>query len=97
MSEKKFIDGLFTSRRESAPEFVLANLSFKTEKFIEWLKANTNGRGYCNVDVKRSRDGVLYSELNEWKPQESFIKNEDGSIGTKEVEDEEIRVENIPF
>jgi len=88
MSEKKFIDGLFTSRRESAPEFVLANLSFKTEKFIEWLKQNTNSRGYCNVDVKRSRGGVPYSELNEWKPQEQFVKNEDGSLGTKDVEEE---------
>ena len=98
MSEqKKFIDGLFTSRRENAPEFVVANLSFKTERFIEWLKQNTNGRGYCNVDIKRNREGVLYSDVNEWKPQEGFVKEADGSIGIKEREDEEIRVENIPF
>lgn len=95
MSEKKFIDGLFTSRRDSAPEFVVANLSFKTEKFIEWLKQNTNSRGYCNVDVKRSRDGVLYSELNEWKPQEQFVNTPNG-IETKERE-EEIDISKIPF
>lgn len=95
--EKKFIDGLFTSRRENAPEFVLANLSFKTERFIEWLKNNTNSRGYCNVDIKRSKTGTLYADINEWKPQEGYIKNEDGSIGVKKREDEEIRVEDIPF
>lgn len=86
---KKFIDGLFTSRRESAPEFVVANLSFKTEKFIEWLKQNTNSRGYCNVDIKRNRDGVLYSEVNEWKPKEES--------NSQESQQEEIQVENIPF
>lgn len=97
MDNKKFIDGLFTSRRDNCPEFVIANLSFKTEKFIKWLQENTNDRGYCNVDVKRNREGVLYSDVNEWKPQEGFVKNEDGSIGTQEREDEDIRVENIPF
>jgi hypothetical protein len=99
MSDKKFIDGLFTSRRENAPEFVIANLSFKTEKFIKWLQENTNERGYCNVDIKRNREGVLYSDVNEWKAQEGFVKNDDGSVGTKErdEEDEDIRVENIPF
>ena len=90
MNEKKFIDGLFTSRRESAPEFVVANLSFKTEKFIEWLKQNTNSRGYCNVDIKRNRDGVLYSEVNEWKPKEE-------SNSQESRQEEEIEVSQIPF
>ena len=95
--EKKFIDGLFTSRRENAPEFVIANLSFKTERFIEWLKNNTNSRGYCNIDIKKNRNGVLYSDVNEWKPSgdtEQFIK--DGN-NIKVEKREEIDVSQIPF
>lgn len=92
MNEKKFIDGLFTSRRESAPEFIIANLSFKTDKFIEWLKQNTNGRGYCNVDVQKSASGSLYATLNDWQPS-----NQSNSQEEKENDNEEIQVENIPF
>jgi hypothetical protein len=92
--EKKFITGLFTSRRENAPDFVLANLSFKTEQFIEWLKENTNAKGYVNVDLLSSKDGKPYAKLNEWKPTESFVKNEDGSIGV-EVQDD--TPQDFPF
>ena len=94
MSEKKFIDGLFTSRRESAPEFVLANLSFKTEKFIEWLKQNTNGRGYCNIDIKKSEGGTIYAKLNDWKPQEQSQNNNNFTIPE---DTQEIQSDNIPF
>ena len=89
MEEKKFIEGLFTSRRENAPDFVVANLSFKTERFIEWLKNNTNAKGYCNIDVKKSKEGKLYSTVNEWKPQEN--------IENLQQELNEIKTEDLPF
>lgn len=95
---KKFIKGLFTSRRDNAPSFVLANLSFKTEQFIEWLKENTNASGYCNIDVLQGQDGKPYCKHNDWQPsgdREQFVKKEDGSLEVEERE--EIRVENIPF
>ena len=94
--ENKFIQGLFTSRRDNSPEFVKANLSFRTEQFIKWLKANTNDKGYCNVDILESKEGKLYAKLNDWKPSEKFVKNEDGSLETEEVEDE-LNIQNIPF
>ena len=90
MSEKKFVDGLFTSRRENAPEFVIANLSINTEKFIAWLIENTSAKGFCNIDLKVGKSGKMYAELNEWKPQ-----------GEQEIpgqpEQEELNVGNIPF
>lgn len=92
--EKQFVEGLFTSRRENAPDFILANLSFKTDRFIEWLKNNTNVRGYCNIDVKRSKNGTIYSELNDWKPQEQSQSNNNFTIPE---DTQEIMVENIPF
>lgn len=94
--ENKFVGGLFTSRRENAPDFIVANLSFKTDVFIDWLKNNTNAKGYCNVDIKTSRDGKPYAVINDWKPDDRFVKNEDGSLGTEDV-DEEINVSNVPF
>ncbi len=100
MEEKKFISGLFTSRREKAPDFVLASLSFKTEQFIEWLKNHTNSNGYCNVDVLRSKDGSVYSKHNDWQPSETFVKK-DGMIDVderlEEIEEDRIMVSEIPF
>lgn len=92
--EKQFVEGLFTSRRENAPDFILANLSFKTDRFIEWLKNNTNARGYCNIDVKRSKNGTIYSELNDWKPQEQSQSNNNFTIPE---DTQEIQSDNIPF
>lgn len=92
--EKQFVEGLFTSRRENAPDFVLANLSFKTDRFIEWLKNNTNSRGYCNIDVKRSKNGTIYSELNDWKPQEQSQSNDNFKIPE---DTQEIQSDNLPF
>jgi len=76
MSEKKFVTGCFVSRRDSAPDFVKANLSFN-EKFIEYLKENFNSKGYVNIDLKESKEGKLYLDLNDWQPtgdQEKLVK-----------------------
>jgi len=101
--EQKFIKGLFTSRRENAPDFVIANLSFKTEQFIEWLKENTNAKGYVNVDVLRSKEGGVYSKLNDWKPEEKFVRTPEGTVNVEERLDEKydeqdsIKIDSIPF
>ena len=92
--EKQFVEGLFTSRRENAPDFIVANLSFKTDRFIEWLKDHTNERGYCNIDVKRSKNETIYSELNDWKPQEQSQNNNNFTIPE---DTQEIQSDNIPF
>lgn len=90
-----FVNGLFVSRRENAPDFVLSSLSFN-EKFIDYLKSNFNQKGYVNIDILKSKEGKLYAKLNDWKPSEKFVKNEDGKLDVEEVEDE-ININNIPF
>ena len=93
--EKQFVEGLFTSRRENAPDFILANLSFKTDRFIEWLKNNTNARGYCNIDVKGEVKMELFiQKLNDWKPQEQSQSNNNFTIPE---DTQEIQSDNIPF
>lgn len=93
--EKKFIEGLFTSRRENCPEFIIANLSFKTDRFIEWLKNNTNAKGYCNIDIKMSKGGTIYSELNDWKPQEQLQEQPQSKNDNFEVPEDKLN--DIPF
>ena len=70
MADVKFVDGLFVSKKEGSPDFVIANLSFN-EKFIEYLKGNLNAKGYCNIDLQLSKEGKMYAKLNEWKPSEN--------------------------
>ena len=71
MSETKFPEGIFA--KEGNVGFVTAKLSFKTEEFIKYLKANTNDKGYCNIDVLKSKKGGLYCSLNDWKPNNTGI------------------------
>lgn len=64
-----FADGFFFDRpREGAPEFVKGRMSIKVEEAIPFLKANVNEKGYINLDLKLSREGKLYLQLDTWKP-----------------------------
>lgn len=98
MPEAKFVDGLFVNRRENSPEFLIASLSFN-QKFIDYLKGNFNSKGYCNVDVLKSKEGKLYAKLNDWQPksEETFVRTEQGELDVDNFQEEEIRTENIPF
>ncbi|NTW21909.1 MAG: hypothetical protein HGA42_21080 [Nostocales cyanobacterium W4_Combined_metabat2_030] len=68
--ETKFVDGLFVSRREQAPDFVKANLSFQADKFYQYMLGTQNEKGYVNVDILESKEGKLYAKLNDFKPKE---------------------------
>lgn len=79
---KNFTDGLiFKKPRENAPEFIKGSLSVKVDDFIEYLKKNESN-GWVNIDLKVSKEGKYYAELNDWKPN---------------TQDNEPKVENIPF
>ncbi len=105
----ELVKGLFTSRRENAPSFVRANLSFKTEDFIDWLKNHTNAKGWCNIDILDGRDGKPYPKYNDWSPEQSRKEENNGYIGyhkndlkdseyLDDIDDiDEIDVKEIPF
>lgn len=80
----KYIKGLFTKRHEKAPEFVLANLSIKTEDFISWLQENKNEKGYVNIDILQGNDWP-YSKKNEWKAEK------------KQENKQSSEIEDLPF
>ena len=69
MEEKKFAKGLFAKRNEKAPDFVVCYLSIKSDEFIQFLKENTNDKGYVNLQVLKSREkGTLYAVLDTFEP-----------------------------
>ncbi len=65
---KVFADGMRVDKpQEKSPTYVIAKVSFKSDDFKKFLDANTNERGWCNVDILESQKGVYYATLNEYK------------------------------
>jgi hypothetical protein len=71
MSETKKINGLVVKKNEKSPEWVLTSVSIEVESFKKWLDDNKNGRGWVNLDLKKSKDGRFYLDHNDYKPKES--------------------------
>ena len=68
--EKIYAKGLFAKRNEKAPEFVVCSLSFQTDEFIQFLRENTNDKGYINMQVLKNKEkGTLYAVLDTFEPK----------------------------
>jgi len=67
MSDKEFVNGLIVKApNEKAPDFVKADISIKREDLIEWLSNKSDD--WININVKESKGGKWYAEVNDWKP-----------------------------
>ena len=63
-----FVDGLMAKKpNEKAPDFVKCALSIKREDLIAWLTSQTDE--WINVQVKESKGGKWYAEVDTWKPR----------------------------
>ena len=69
MSDKQFPKGLFAKRHDNAPDFVLCSLSVKKKEFVEYLRTLDREDEWANFQVKRSKDGKIYVDLDTWKPE----------------------------
>lgn len=71
MSETIYAKGLFANPKlETAPDFLVCRLSFKTNDFKQWLDENTNEKGYVNVDILKGKDQTkLTAKLNTYVPK----------------------------
>ena len=67
-SEKVFADGFLFKRNESAPDFIVGNLSMDAKKAVEFINAHEKN-GWVNLKIKRSISGKYYLELDTWTPQ----------------------------
>lgn len=69
MSDKEFVDGLIVKApRDGAPDFVKCSISIKRKDLGNWLRAKDDD--WINLDVKESKQGKWYAEVNDWKPQQ---------------------------
>ena len=70
-TEKKFANGLFFSRNANAPDFVVGSLGIQVENAVAWIQQQKQKEnGFINVDIKKSREGKYYLELNDFEPRQ---------------------------
>ena len=63
----KLIKGLFfKDPHENAPDFVMAKGSIKIADMRAWLDQQDGE--WVNFDLKRSREGKPYAQIDDWKP-----------------------------
>ena len=52
---------------------MVCSLSIKSDEFVQFLKENTNDKGYVNLQVLKSREkGTLYAVLDTFEPKQSI-------------------------
>lgn len=74
MSDKEFVNGLIVKApHEKAPDFVKCKISIKRQELIDWLNGKSDD--WINLDVKVSRGGKWYAEIDDWKPQQEQPKD----------------------
>ena len=75
--EKNYAKGLFVKRNEKAPDFVVCNLSIKTDDFIQFLNKNTNEKGYVNLQVLKGKNkGTFYANIDNFTPKTDNVSTE---------------------
>lgn len=66
--EKEFVNGLIVKApRDGAPDFVKCAISIRREELMTFL--TTKEGDWINIDVKVSKNGKWYAEVNNWKPE----------------------------
>ena len=81
-----FVDGMmFKLPHPNSPEFVKGSISIKVDNLIEFLRKHEDN-GWVNCDMKKSREGKIYFQLNTWKP--TATKGETESLGKGKKADE---------
>ena len=91
--EKTFAEGLiFKLPSEKAPDFVKGSLSIKVDEFIAFLEKNAKN-GWVNINLKLSKSGKAYAELDTWEPK----GKKEGNEPPAEIYEEEINTKDIPF
>jgi len=54
---------------DNAPGWIKGQIGIKVETAIEYLKKVQNDKGYVNLDLKESKNGKLYLDLNNFIPK----------------------------
>ena len=77
MENKTFADGImFRLPSEKSPKWIKGNISVNVAKFTDFLNKVSNERGWVNLDVKDSKNGTMYIELNTYQKPQNAPTNE---------------------
>ena len=81
---KEFCKGLYFNETDltknietSEKQFIFFKVSIRKKELIEYLESQNNDDDWLNVDIKRSKGGKFYGEVNTFKPNRDEY-NQDG-------------------
>jgi hypothetical protein len=88
--DKIFSKGIFFKKpTDKAPSFVLGKIKFKVEEAMAFLQEHSNEGGWATLDVKESKDGKIYCELDTYVPKNMTDSGQNsGASGSHPNEDE---------
>lgn len=99
-STEKFVGGMRVSRNEKAPDFVLASIGVNIGDFVAWADKYSKN-GWVNFQLKKSKGGKLYAELDTWEkkpdPTKGEVERPVEKIETIQYPEEDINPDDIPF
>lgn len=74
--EKIFADGFsFREKHPNAPDFVIGSL-YVHKKAIKFIETHANERGWVNMQIKQSKNGTYYIELDTYGKKQDLEKDE---------------------
>ena len=72
---KEFCKGLYFNETDltknietSEKQFIFFKVSIRKKELMEYLESQNNDDDWINIDVKRSKGGKFYGEVNTFKP-----------------------------
>ena len=96
-NEPKFVNGMICKRSAQAPEWVLVNLSLKVDELTSFLGMNESD-GWVNVQIKRSKSGKIYAQVDDWKPQQKTQSAEQPpSFPAEDQSFNDQTIDDVPF
>ena len=96
MSDMEFIPGLIAKPPgDKAPEYVKCKLSIKRAELLAWLQSQSGE--WINGEVKVSRNGKMYVQLDTWKPNQGERQEPRKPAQSKAPPADDFEDDSLPF
>ncbi len=74
--DKIFPNGLIFKQKAGRPDFIVGSLAINCKDFTATMKDNHKS-GWLNIDLKISKDGNPYAEVDTWEPTQAPKESEE--------------------
>jgi len=74
---------------DNAPAWIKGQIGIKVDTAIEYLQKMKNDKGYVNLDLKESKGGKLYLDLNNFIPKPPEERTATGPVAPEPEAPEE--------